>query len=146
MGRYIDAMIDLAKVFSFGIRLNTPQWFWGTSRASILFNGPFGTRELALKDAKGHQIASVYVGKSTPVEIEVDANDLIERWQDFGHDQLYQDALDFWCHNPGPKELKCLSDELTKVFKKHLKKWGEPTVWHVINEPRLWTKKDLKNL
>lgn len=111
-------------------------WYWSTKGEGATFSGPHDTREQAIEEARSEGATTIYVGESRTVEVEVDADQVIDQWLNGSSvDLLYEDALDFWCRRVPQADIDALSAELTEVFKKHLGKWGEDTSWQVISNP-----------
>jgi hypothetical protein len=110
------------------------KWFWSHRDEGNGFSGPHDTREAAVQEAleQSEPGQVIYVGKSEIVEVEVDADVVIDNWLNSSFDLLYEDALEYWCHKVSLDDLAKLSQDLSKVFKKHLARWGEPTSWVVI--------------
>lgn len=117
-------------------KVDSPGWFWSTSGEGNTFNGPHESKEACIVDAQAEtgEQDGFFISTSHTVEVSLDADQVLEWWACDGSDCLYEDALDSWCVVVSKESRAALSDELTKVFKKHLKEWGEDYSWDVISD------------
>lgn len=99
-------------------------------------NGPFDSEADALEDAKREypERNQFVVGQGFRVEVDCDAECLIENFSCQEPDILYENALEDWCEKVPRSKMDALSSHLTEILKEHLKEWGEPYEWLVVRE------------
>lgn len=112
-------------------------WFWSTRGEGNTFSGPFDSKKECILEAQAEtgKPDGFFVGQSHTVEVVLDADQAIEWWACDGHEALYEDAMEHWCQEVPQVRKDALTRELSSVFIKHLKKWGEDFSWKVITDP-----------
>jgi hypothetical protein len=121
--------------------VSNKKWFYNSRPDGSGFVGPFDTREEAILEAQAEyeKRDGFYIGQSHSVGVSVDAECVADQWQNGDAiDRLYDGALDCWCSGVTADQWAACSEELSAVFRKHLKQWGHETEWNVIPEAEIY--------
>lgn len=113
----------------------TGKWFAGPNPEQYPI-GPCDTKEEAIRQFKEDDPdwGEPITGVAKAVYCSINADSLIDDIGEQMYDELYEDALEYWCNNVSQKQKEVLSERLTKVFHDWLDEVGEDKCWNVIEE------------
>lgn len=113
--------------------------FWAGRSEEHYVVGPCATADDAAKeyfdDDPDEDECVIGVGEQVPVD--VDGDDFLQWLADGLSDQLYEDALDYWCSAVPKAAREELGKRLTAELRKWLAEQGEETEWTVIHQKEL---------
>lgn len=120
--------------------MSNGDWY-ASNNPEIYSVGPCSTREDAIEEFKEENEGKMpsFLGKAEEVFATVDGCSLVENIGEYLHDNLYEGAVDGWCHfKRNDPRWDTLSERLTKVLHEWLDEVGEQKSFDVIHtEERL---------
>lgn len=111
------------------------RYFAATGDEGPYIIGPCATPEDAYADAKDEfdPEDSIVIGRGRIVQIHLDGDSIIDNLGNDFYDELYEDAMDTWCHDVSSAAKTELGNRLTKVLHEWLVENKQPFEFECID-------------
>ena len=128
------------------IDIEDDEW-WAGSNEEHFSVGPLPTKKAAAEewfaehDADPDADDTCCVGRGTRVTFKIDGDWFIDNVKEGLAEELYEDALDNWCHGIRPEAYQDLGIRLTRVVKEWLEIHAQRTYWNLV-ESESWVDRE----